>query len=44
MKKIESHRDRLVKESNKMRKLDPLRPKANDLEDTIGTFKVLRVD
>lgn len=44
IKKVESYRDRLVKENAMMRELDLLRPKDNEPKDMVGTFKALNVD
>lgn len=43
-KKVESYRDWLIQENLKMRSLDSLRPKVEDLEEMAGTFKALNVD
>ena len=44
-RKLESYQKRLLDEQQKMRKLDPLRPKSeNELQEMVGTFKKLDLD
>ena len=43
-KKVESYRERLLEEERKMKKLDPLRPKTDDDDEMMGTFRQLNVD